>query len=85
MFQRTDEKLKVPEEEQAEALAEMIESRTDPRRNGTCELCGGHGRELRILVQMDFIGWACETCREQLHQCQVRRYCSTGEETEIGE
>ena len=53
--------------------------------NGTCELCGGHNQELKILAQMDFIGWACEECRRQLYECQVRRYCSTGEETEPGE
>ena len=63
----------------------MIEHRQDPKRNGTCELCGGHGRELRILAQADFIGWACEVCREQLFKCQLRRYCSTGEETETAE
>ena len=54
----------------------------DPRRNGTCELCRGHGRELRILAQVDFIGWACEECRKQLAECQLRRFCSTGEESE---
>ena len=63
----------------------MIERRQDPKRNGTCELCGGHGRELRILAQADFIGWACEVCREQLLKCQLRKYCSTGEETETAE
>ena len=63
----------------------MIERRQDPKRNGTCELCGGHGRELRILAQVDFIGWACEICREQLFKCQLRRYCSTGEKTETAE
>ena len=60
-------------------------NRQDPRRTGKCELCGGHGRELRILEQADFIGWACEECRRQLNECQPRRYCSTGEETEPGE
>ena len=52
---------------------------------GTCELCGGHNRELQILAQAEFIGWACAECRRQLFECQVRRYCSTGEETEPGE
>ena len=40
---------------------------------------------MRILAQADFIGWACEICREQLFKCQLRRYCSTGEETETAE
>ena len=53
--------------------------------NGTCELCGGHNQELKILAQMDFIGCACEECRRLLYKCQVRRYCNTGEETEPGE
>ena len=58
----------------------------DPgKRTGTCGLCGGHNRELRILAQADFIGWACAACREQLAMCQVRRYCGSGEETEPGE
>lgn len=62
-----------------------MSNKAEPRRVETCELCGGHRRELRILIQMDFIGWACEECRRQLYECQVRRYCGTGEETEPGE
>ena len=57
----------------------------DPRRRGTCEMCGGHGRGLRILVQADFIGWACEECIRQLWDCQVRRFCGGAEETETAE
>ena len=63
----------------------MIKRQEEPHRNGTCELCGGHKRELRVLVVDDFIGWACEECRQQLFRCQLRRYCSTGEETETAE
>ena len=63
----------------------MIERRQDPKKSGTCELCGGHGRELRILAQADFIGWACEDCRRQLAECQVRRYHNAGENTEMAE
>lgn len=47
----------------------MINRNPDPRRNGKCELCGGHRRELRIMAQADFIGWACEECRRQLNEC----------------
>ena len=57
----------------------------DPRRNGKCELCGGHRWQLRIMAQADFIGWACEDCRRQLNECQVRMYCATGEQTETAE
>ena len=56
-----------------------------PRRTGTCEMCGGHGRELRILFVGDFGGWACAECVGQLRECTARRYCSAGEETEPGE
>ena len=63
----------------------MIERRQDPKQHGTCELCGGHRRELRIMAQVDFIGWACEECRRQLAECQIRRYCQTGEQTETAE
>ena len=63
----------------------MIRKQEDPRRNGTCGLCGGHGRELRVLAVNDFIGWACEECRRQLRICQVRRFTPAGEETEPGE
>ena len=55
------------------------------QKHGKCELCGGHGRDLRILVLTDWIGWACESCRRQLRDCQVRRFCGTAEETEPGE
>ena len=58
----------------------------DPRKlKGTCEMCGGHNRELRILAIDDFIGWACDECRRQLQECIPRRFCSAGEETEPGE
>lgn len=63
----------------------MIERRQDPKQHGTCELCGGHRLKLRIMAQADFIGWACEECRRQLNECQVRRYCPTGEQTETAE
>ena len=55
------------------------------RRKGKCELCGAHGRELSILTQAGFFGWVCDECTGQLHECQVRRYCGTAEETEPGE
>lgn len=57
----------------------------EPERTGTCELCGGHGRRLRVLALGDFIGRACEECMAQLRECQARRFCSAGEETEPGE
>lgn len=52
---------------------------------GTCEICGAHGRELRVLAMTDFLGWACEECRSQLAECMLRRWCDAGEETEPGE
>ena len=55
------------------------------QRSGTCELCGGHGRDLRILTLPDCICWACEECRRQLMGCTLRRFCGTVEETEPGE
>lgn len=55
------------------------------KRRGKCQLCGQHKRDLRILAQADFIGWVCEECMTQLADCQVRKYCKTGEETEPGE
>ena len=54
-------------------------------RHGKCELCGGHNRDLWIMAQGDFLGWACEECIRQLRECQVRRYCSAMEETETEE
>ena len=61
----------------------MTENHPDPKkRKAICELCGGHSRDLSILVQAEFIGWACEECRQQLMACQVRRFCSAGEVTE---
>ena len=52
---------------------------------GTCELCGKRETELRVLYVGDFFGMACEECRRELAECQERRYCATGEETEPGE
>ena len=63
----------------------MIERRQDPKQHGTCELCGGHNRELKILFVGDFIGWACGQCRQQIQDCTIRRWCSAGEQTETAE
>ena len=60
-------------------------NRPDPRKTGKCELCGGHGRELRVLVIDDFVGWACETCREQLRDSMAGIFCGRGERTEPAE
>ncbi len=60
----------------------MITSQPPPVKTGTCELCGGHNRELRILVLHDFIGWACPQCIDQVGSCIPRRYVSAGEQTE---
>ena len=63
----------------------MIRRQPDPRQKGTCELCGGHGRELRVLALEDFIGWVCGECMRQLKESMLRRYCATAEETETAE
>lgn len=63
----------------------MIVSKPPPVRHGTCELCGGHNRDLRIMVLPDFIGWGCEQCREQISKCEPRRFVHTGEQTEPSE
>ena len=60
----------------------MIVGRQPQEKTGTCELCGGHNRMLRILVLAEYIGWTCQQCIEQVGKSQVRRYVSTGEETE---
>ena len=49
---------------------------------GTCQLCGGHNRRLRILVISDFIGWACDACMRQLAESLPRRYIPPTEEME---
>ena len=56
-----------------------------PERVGSCQLCGAHRQDLRILAIDEFIGWACPECIRQLRECQARRYCGTVEETEPGE
>ena len=60
----------------------MLTGQPPPVQTGKCELCGGHNRELRILVLTDFIGWACGECIDQVGKSVPRRYVSAGEETE---
>lgn len=54
-------------------------------KTGACELCGKFSQELKPLFIGDFIGMACSECREQLRDCQQRRFTSAGEETEPAE
>ena len=61
---------------------QMVVARQPPEKLGTCELCGGHNRTLRILMMEQYIGWTCVQCIDQIGKSQVRRYVSTGEETE---
>ena len=57
----------------------------DPKSHGTCELCGAHDKDLRILFVGDFFGWACEICIRQIRDCQERRFMPACEHTEPGE
>lgn len=52
---------------------------------GICAICGAHGRKLRIIALTDFVGWACEECREQLWKSTPRLYCPSFEQTEPSE
>ena len=64
----------------------ILKSSDDPaRRAGTCQLCGGHGRALKVLVIADFIGWACEQCHRELAESLPRRFLPAAEETETSE
>lgn len=60
----------------------MLTCQPPPVKTGTCEMCGGHNRELRILILSDYIGWTCKQCIDQIGKSQLRRYISTGEESE---
>lgn len=64
---------------------EKIRASEPGRRRGTCELCGAHNRELRIMAMTDFIGWACEDCRKQLQKSTERLFCGSVEWTEPSE
>ena len=52
---------------------------------GKCEICGEWVQKIRLRVVNDIVGLICDQCYEQLRDCQVRRFCSAGEETEPGE
>ena len=49
---------------------------------GTCELCGGHGRELTVLILPDWMGWACRECWEQIQRCYFSQYMASAGHTE---
>lgn len=52
---------------------------------GTCELCGGHNRKLHVLVLPDWIGWACDECREQIMKCYMGQIQAAAGHTEPAE
>lgn len=56
-------------------------------KRGTCEICGGRDRPLRILAMGSFSGWvwACEECIRQIMDSQERRFMPACEHTEPGE
>ena len=56
-----------------------------PGKAGTCELCGGHGRELHVLVLPDWIGWACDECRDEMQKCFLRQIQAAAGHTEPAE
>lgn len=63
----------------------MLSGEDVSKRHGTCELCGGHNRDLRILFVGDFIGWACAECIDQIRDSQVRRFMPACEHSEPAE
>lgn len=54
-------------------------------KTGACELCGGHGRELTVLILPDWIGWACDECREQIMKCYMGQIQAAAGQTEPAE
>lgn len=57
----------------------------NPVRTGTCELCGGHNRELRMLILWDYAGWTCGECIDQIMESQAGRFRSAIEHEEPAE
>lgn len=54
-------------------------------KTGTCELCGGHNRNLRVLILPDWIGWACDECRDEMQKCFLRQIQAAAGHTEPAE
>lgn len=52
---------------------------------GTCELCGGHNRDLHVLILPDWMGWVCDECREQMQMCYLRQIQSAAGHSEPAE
>ena len=63
----------------------MLISKQSPVKTGTCELCGGHNRELYFSFIADYMGWTCKECIHQIRDSQERRFVPSGEHTEPGE
>lgn len=63
-------------------MQEFLRCKQPPVMCGTCEMCGRHNQQLRILVVADFIGWACQICFDQIGKSVPRRYVAVGEQTE---
>ena len=64
---------------------EIVKVKEQRGAYGTCAICGAHKRSLKVTAMTDFIGWACDECREQLWQSSLRLYCPTFEQTEPSE
>lgn len=54
-------------------------------KHGVCGLCGKPDQDLWMLYIGDYSDWTCCECIQQIQKCQVRRFCSAGEETEPAE
>ena len=54
-------------------------------KTGTCELCGGHERELSVLILPDWMGWACTECYDQMQMCYMRQIQAAMGQTEPAE
>ena len=52
---------------------------------GTCELCGGHNRDLHILILPDWMGWSCDECHDQMQICYLRQIQAAAGHTEPAE
>ena len=53
--------------------------------HGTCRMCGGHDRDLRLLSIGDYWDWTCAECIQQVAFSQARKFAPACEMTEPAE
>lgn len=63
----------------------IISKPREPEMFGTCQMCGRHNQELKMIVFWEYMGFTCKYCIEDVRKESIGRIRAATEHTEPAE